>query len=85
MIAQFYEPSTGRTFSTVGEFQLAYPHTSFGDLSTDDERNAFGLFRILDVRPEHDARTQVLVEIEPAVIEGMMRRQWCIDPHLSSM
>lgn len=80
MQAQFYEPSTGRTFATVGDIRLAYPHTSFGELDTEDERNAFGLYRILDVRPEHDARTQVLVEIEPAVIDGMLHRQWRVDP-----
>lgn len=77
---QFYEPSTGRTFATVGDFRLAYPHTSFGDLDNEDERNAFGLYRVLDVRPAHDPRTQVLVEIEPAVINGLLHRQWRVDP-----
>lgn len=80
MTAQFYEPSTGRTFSTVGEFRLAYPHTSFGNLDTDDERNAFGLYRILGVMPEYDRRTQVLTEVAPEVIDGLMYRQWRVDP-----
>lgn len=80
MTDQFYEPPTGRTFASVGDFQRAYLHTSFGDLGTEDERNAFGLYRIIGVMPEHDARTQALVEIEPAVIDGMLHRQWRVDP-----
>lgn len=77
---QFYEPTSGRTFTTVGDFRLAHPHTSFGDLDTEDERNAFGLYRVLGVMPEHDPRTQVLTEIEPVVIDGLLHRQWRIDP-----
>lgn len=76
----FYEPATGRTFATVDGFRLAYPNTSFGDLASEDERNAFGLHRILDVRPPHDQRTQVLVETGHAVIGGLLHRQWRIDP-----
>ena len=56
----FYEPSTGTIYASTQEFRLAYPNTSFGDLATEEERNAVGLFSIVFDPPAYDPQLQKL-------------------------
>ena len=72
----FYEPHSQREFASLDEFRAAHPHTSFGELLGEPERNAAGLFLLDDDRPSHNRATHTL---EPAGIEpqgGGWVRRW---------
>lgn len=66
----FYEPSTKTTYASLGEFRLAYRNTSFGELDTEEERNHFGLFSVVDQAPPYDGKLTELVKGEIEQIEG---------------
>jgi hypothetical protein len=53
-----YEPSTQTTFASLADFRLAYPLTSFGPLATESDRNAVGLFDVVQIPPAYDADLQ---------------------------
>lgn len=63
----FYEPSSGREFASISVFRLAYRSTSFGELATEAERNAAGLYTLTNEQPEHNPATHVL---QPGGIEA---------------
>lgn len=71
----FYEPQSQREFASLAEFREAHPHTSFGELLEEHERNAAGLFLLDDDRPSYNQATHTL---EPTGIErqgsGWVRR-----------
>jgi len=55
----YYEPSTGSEFATTQAFRMAYPDTSFGDLGSEADLNAAGLYSIVDARPSYDPELEV--------------------------
>ncbi|WP_406626100.1 DUF4376 domain-containing protein [Acidovorax sp. SDU_ACID1] len=63
----FYEPSIAREFVSLHDFRLAHRNTSYGELATEDERNAAGLYTLTDEQPEHNPATHVL---QPGCIEA---------------
>lgn len=77
----YYEPSSGREFASTYAFRLAYPDTSFGDLDTEAERNAVGLFTLGEHAPAYNPFTH---RLEPAgVVQqgGAWVRGWNIVQH----
>lgn len=76
----FYEPSTARQFATLQEFRLAHPNTSFGDLTTEEERNAAGLFTVIQDAPPYDRQLEKLVELGPVLQDGKYVMQYRVDP-----
>jgi hypothetical protein len=77
----FYEPSTGREFASAYDFKLAYKNTSFGDLDTEAERNAAGLFTLADMSPAFNPLTHTLA---PAGVaqqpDGSWARAFAVAP-----
>ena len=71
----FYEPQSQREFASLAEFREAHPHTSFGELLEEHERNAVGLYLLDDDRPSHNQATHALelAGIEPQG-HGWVRR-----------
>lgn len=47
----FYHEPSQQEFSSLQEFRLAFPHTSFGQLDSEAERNATGLFTVTETTP----------------------------------
>lgn len=68
----YFEPTTGRSFASTHHFRLAYKDTSFGELDTEAERNAAGLFTLAEERPAHNPVTHTL---EPGSI-GLRGDAW---------
>ena len=74
----YYEPISGQEFATIHAFKLAYPNTSFGELGSEVERNAIGLYQINDVLPVFDQKTQ---DVTPEGVEhrdGMYYRDYTL-------
>lgn len=76
----FYEPSTDTIYASTQEFRLAYPNTSFGDLVSEEECNAAGLFSIVFDAPPYDMQLQKLVELGPVLQDGKYVMQYRVDP-----
>jgi len=76
----FYEPFTGRQFTSLHDFRATHRNTSYGDLATEAERNAVGLYTLTDEQPEHNPATHVL---QPGGIEARgaaWARVWLAQP-----
>lgn len=74
----FYQPSTGDLFESVQDFRLANKDTSFGDLTTDQEREAIGLFRVDMTQPPYDRALQDCEQAGLALVEGKYRMQYSL-------
>lgn len=72
----FYEPSTSTTFNDISQFLLAHRYTSFGDLNSEEERNAAGLYLIQDVKPEYNPDTHRLTPGVPVFANNKVTRTW---------
>ena len=69
----YYEPYTQTEYESIQAFRLAHQHTSFGELDTEAERNAIGLYTIEAVYPEFDRDLQTATPLGVAQIDG----KWC--------
>ena len=57
----FYEPKTDKVYTTLDEFRLAHPNTSFGDLTDVAHRNSVGLYELSVETQPHNRHYQELV------------------------
>lgn len=57
----FYEPKTDKVYASLDEFRLAYPNTSFGDLTDLAHRNSVGLYSLEVQTQEFNRHFQELV------------------------
>lgn len=76
----YYEPTTGRSFASTHHFRLAYKDTSFGELDTEAERNAAGLFTLAEDRPAHNQLTHALVLGDIEQHDDAWVRRWLAVP-----
>lgn len=58
----FYHPETQTTYVSVEAFRLANPNTSYGDMVTEEQRNAFGLYSVLMDAPQYDGELQYVTQ-----------------------
>ena len=54
----YYEPSTQTIFGNLAEFRASHPLTSFGQLASEVDRNAAGLFELVQQPPTYDTDLQ---------------------------
>lgn len=74
----YYEPETGKFYSSVYEFRLEHRDTSYGELATEEERNIHGLYTLYQVYPDHDHELQEVLEDGVENIEGQYHRKYKI-------
>ncbi|RKJ96623.1 DUF4376 domain-containing protein [Alicycliphilus denitrificans] len=77
----YYEPSSGREFASTHTFRLAYPDTSFGDLDTEAERNAVGLFTVDERKPAYNPVTHRAERAGVIQKGGAWARDWIVVQH----
>lgn len=75
-----YEPETNTVHASAQAFREAHPHTSYGALADEDERNAAGLFTLAEDRPAHNPLTHALVQGDIEQHDDAWVRRWLAVP-----
>lgn len=74
-----YYVYTGATFDSVAAFQEKFKDTSFGNLYTEQDRNAFGLFTVQEQIPEYDQELQVAIPESVGFKNGVAFRTYRVE------
>ena len=80
----FYEPSTEKIYSSLYDFRMEHRDTSYGELSSEEERNIHGLYTLHQTYPEHDSELQDVLENGVEYIGGQYRRKYLVNAKVLS-
>lgn len=73
----YYQPSTGATFALHGEVRAALPHILFGEVISDQDLAAFGVFPLRSAQPLVQAG-QIADRAGVEEIDGQWTQRWTV-------
>lgn len=74
----YYEPSSEKFYNTVYDFRVDHRNTSYGELESEEERNAHGLYTLYQPLPEYDQELQEIVPDGVEFRDGQYYRKYLV-------
>lgn len=75
----WYEPSTGKTFSSIHSIRVGRQDVSLPESPSEDELRSIGIFTLVDAQiPAYDKCSQTIESLEPTLSGGSYERRWAV-------